>query len=537
MDLPGNTGRLRRTGFSILAAILLFGACPPRGEAVSSFGVQREPGEAPGAIDFDGIWFYEEDHSRRIPDIDLQWIAAAFDESTLVPDPGSFEPEWDPKSVLLERAGEIAREYEQIVDVYYDENLAGDACFFNLRDGLEAGAVKDLIRKLQTRESIAYVHPTLILRGKTVAYFNAFQMNWKTSVDEASRKVLLEQAHVSVEPPGEIFRVDVLAIPFFKAINLLAEDIRVSDVTPTFVTLAPTIRVDLSVPLEGCRTGDRIPFTFRVDFSDRIRVDPSSLVNINLRPGKIQKELFDLKFDPYDYVKAASQSPFVLTGWMKIYSPGEFLIPAVEIRYECIPCSDDRVRSIRTEAIPLKVASLVPSNLKGPKLVIPMDNVKPVLPTETLRRQAKNALWQGIACFVLAAVLLGWSGRKWAAVKRQREGEREEKREDVLAERLRSCLTQSPAGPHWVYAGDAGRLLREYLDAKYGLARDPRQASGAVFFEAVRGQVPGPVASRLEPLLEEVDRMIALETAEYPELERWQQDTMEFVRLAQSIDA
>ena len=363
-----------------MAAILAFGAWPSGGEAVSIFGVQRRPGEAPGAIDFDDIWFYEEDRSRQIPDINLKWIAAAFDESTLVRDPGSFEPAWDPKAVLLERAREIAREHEQIVDVYYDENLAEDACFFNLRDGLGEGAVKDLIRALQTTESIAYVHPTLILQGKTVAYFNAFQMNWKTSVDDASRKALMEQAHVSVEHPGEVYRVDVLAIPFFKAINLLAEDVRVLDVTPTFVTLAPTIRVGLSVPLEGCQIGDRIPFALRVDFSDRIRIDPSSLVNINLRPGQIQKELFDLKFDPYDYVQAVSQSPFVLTGWMKIYSPGEFVIPAVEIRYECIPCSDDRVRSIKTEAVPLKVASIVPSKLESPGLAVPMDNVKPVLP-------------------------------------------------------------------------------------------------------------------------------------------------------------
>jgi hypothetical protein len=510
---------------------------PSSVDAISRFGMQREVGQEPAGIDFDDIWFYEEDRSRQIPDINLQWIAAAFDESTLAPDPGSFEPEWDPKTLLLERAREIAREYEQIVDVYYDENLAQDACFFNLRHGLEAGAVKDLIRALQTRESIAYVHPTLILRGKTVAYFNAFQMNWKTGVDDASRNVLIEQAHVSLAPPGEVYRVDVLAIPFFKAINLLAEDIRVRDVTPAFVTLAPTIRVDLSVPLKGCRTGDRIPFVLRVDFSDRIHIDPSSLVNINLRPGQIQKELFDLRFDPYDYVKEASQSPFVLTGWMKIYSPGEFLIPPVEIRYECISCSHDRVRSIKTEAIPLKVASLIPSKWEGAGLVVPTDNLKPDLPTETLRRQARHALWQGIACFVLAAVLLGWSGRKWAAVKRAREGEREEKQEDVVAESLRACLTQSPVGPHWVYAGDAGKLLREYLDAKYGLARDPRQASGAVFFEAVRGQVPGPVASRLGPLLEEVDRMIALETAEYPELKRWQRDTLQLVELAQSIDA
>jgi len=537
METSRCTERLRRAGLTILAAILTLWALPSSSDAISRFGIQRESGQEPAGIDFDDIWFYEKDRSRQIPDIDLQWIAVAFDENSLQPDPDSFQPEGTPGARLLERAEEIVRDYDEVVDVTYDENLAEDGCFFRLRDGLREGAVRALIRALWAREAIAYAHPVLVVRGKRVAYFNAFQMNWKASVDDVSRTNLMEQAHVWVEHPGEVYRVDLMATPFFKSINLLAEDIRVLDVTPVFVPLEPSIRAELSVPLKGCRVGDRIPFAFRVDFSDRIRIDPSSLVNINLRPGHIQKELFDLKFDPYDYVKAASQSPFVLTGWMKIYAPGEFVVPPVEIRYECIPCSDDRVRSIKTEAIPLKVASLLPSGLSTPKLAVPTHNVKPDLPVEPLRRQERSALWQAIACFVLAAVLLGWSGRKWAAVKREREGERAEKEEDVLAVRLRDCLTRSPSGPHWVYACDAGRLLREYLGAKYGLERDPRQASGAVYFEAVRGQVPGQIASRLGPLLEEVDRMTALETSEYPELSRWQHDALELLRVAQSMGA
>lgn len=525
---------MHRAGLSILVLTLAFGAMPAGSDAISSFGVQREWDREPVGLDFDEIWFYDEHRSKQIPDIDLNWVAVAFDVSSLAPAPGSFEPEADSAAKLLDRAEEIVQGHDEIMDVYYDENLAGDGCFFRLREGLREGAVKDLIRSLYARESIAYAHPTLSLRGKTFAYFNGFRMKWKTSVDDASRKHLMEQAHVSVEHPGEIYRVDVLDVPFFKAINLLAEDVRVLDVVPIFVPLEPSIRAELSVPLEGCQIGDRIPFSFRVDFSDRIRIDPSSLVNINLRPRGLQKELFDLKFDPYDYVKAASRSPFVLTGWMKIYSPGEFVIPPVEIHYGCIPCSDDRVRSIKTDEIHLKVASLVPSKGKSAKLAVPMDNVSPVLTTETLRMRAGKHLRQAVVCFVLAALLLGWSARQWASLRRESRGESAERREDVLAERLRVFLNRAPEGPHWLYAGDAGKLLREYLDARYVLGRDPRQASGAVFLEAVREHVPHEVVSRLGPLLDEIDRMIALETAEYSDLERWTEDILEIVSLAQS---
>lgn len=528
--------RSRRLGFSLLAALLLFGFLPAAGRAISDFGLRRDSGQEPAAIDFDDIWFYEEDRSKLIPDVSLNWVAAAFNEDALEPSPLAFDSDAEPGGRFLQRAKLAIGKYDEIVDVFYDSNLAEDACFFVLREGLTETAVRDLIRSLNQEEWVAYTHPTLIVRGRGVAYFDAFQMEWKTGVEDESKQGLMVQAHVRYEPGEKIYRVNVLEMPFFKAINLLAEDIRVAKVVPTLVSLEPSVRVDLSVPLQGCQIGDSIPFALRIEFSDRIRVDPSSLVNIDLRPGDIQRELFDIKFDPYDYVKAASQSPLTLTGWMKIYSPGEFVIPPVEIRYECTTCSGDPVRSIKTDEIPLKVASLVPAKGLKAKVAVPMDNLNPLLPTESLHKKARSSLWQAAVSLVVAAGLLGWSAKKWVALKREREGALVEKGEDVLAERIRAYLAQEPAGPHWEVAGEAGRQLRAYVVMKYGLDRDPRQGSGAVFFEAVQDRIPKRVASSLRSLLREIDDMIALETVDYPELRRWKKDILDLVNLAQSTE-
>lgn len=536
MVLRRRTARFCRT-LVILATVVSAGAgWPSRTEAISHFGAQRESGREPAEIDFDDIWFYDEERSKRIPDIHPQWIAAAFDPDALGPPAAAFEPARKPGSLLQDRAGEIVRKYEPISEVLYDPNLAEDACFFRLREGLSRTDLKNLIRALGREGSIAYAHPVLTIGQETVAYFNAFRMKWKTTVDESSRQSLREQAHVYYEHAHDIYRVDVMAIPFFEAINLLAEDVRVQEVTPVFVPLEPTIRVRLSVPLQGCKVGDRIPFTLRIEYAERIRIDPSSLVNINLRPEGIQKELFDLKFEPYDYVKASSESPVTLEGWMRLYSPGEFVLPAVEIHYECATCSGERVRSIRTEAIPLQVASLVPAKAQKPDLVIPMDEVVPLLPTESLRERSRRLLWQAIACFLLAAALLtGWA-RMGPAARRARQGAGPERREDILAEKLRDHLSESPAGPHWMYAGDAGRLLRAYLVEKYGLERDAGEGSGEVFYADVRDRMPDRVASRVRPLLEEIDRMIAMETDDYPELARWKSDILACLELAQSLE-
>ena len=106
----------------------------------------------------------------------------------------------------------------------------------------------------------------------------------------------------------------MLEIPFFKALNLLAEDISVLRVRPYLVELKPSLRVQLALAMNGGRIGDTVPFTFTIQFSDRVSIDPSSIANINLRPATIQKELFDCTFDPYDYTKAVSKSPIIITG-------------------------------------------------------------------------------------------------------------------------------------------------------------------------------------------------------------------------------
>jgi hypothetical protein len=525
---------LRRAALVIATALLALGTLPAAGPAVSFFGVEREPGREPAETDFDDIWFYHSDRSKQIPDVSLQWIAVAFRADAAAPLSGSFESDGDSGGRLLARAGEIVREYEQIVDVLCDRNLAEDACFFLLREGLREFDVKELIRKLGTAEAVGYAHPALVVGGRTVAYFDAFQMTWKTSAEEASRQSLMEQAHVFYDDARGVYRVDVMAVPFFKAVNLLAEDVRVLEVTPVLVPLEPPIRAGLSVPLQGCQLGDRIPFSLRIDFTDRIRIDPSSLVNVNLRPEGIQKELIDLKFDPYDYVKASSQSPVILTGSMRLYAPGAFVLPEVEIRYECTACSGERVRSIRTEAVPLQVASIVPAKAREPEIVIPAEAIPPVLPTESYRETSRKSLGRAVAFFALAAVLLGAWGRKWAGARKAGQGENGERREEVLAQSIRARLEASPEGPHWVYAGDTGRLLREYLVEKYGPGAEPLQGSGEVFLEGLKDRIPAGIAARARPLFLEIDRMIATETVDSPELSRWRHETLAFLDLTRS---
>ena len=85
---------------------------------------------------------------------------------------------------------------------------------------------------------------------------------------------------------GNHYVVDVTAIPFFRALNLLAEDVKVLRVTPYLVEIKPSISATLSLFMSGGNIGDSIPFTLTIAFSDRVSIDPSSLATLNLRPAK-----------------------------------------------------------------------------------------------------------------------------------------------------------------------------------------------------------------------------------------------------------
>ena len=50
----------------------------------------------------------------------------------------------------------------------------------------------------------------------------------------------------------------------------------------------------------------------------------------------------------------------------------------------------------------------------------------------------------------------------------------------------------------------------------------------------MKARLPDQILSGVSPLLKEIDRMIALETSEYPEMERWRKDTLALLDRVQS---
>jgi len=517
MDYSPSFSSLKKYSVAVLL-LFLSSMFPTESHAVSQFGTGMREKKIPAALNLDDIWFYERDMAKIIPEIDFTWVTVVLRSS-----------ERADSSSILEKAQAIKIKHNEIIDIFYDSNLAEDACFFKLREGIKRDVLQYLLRDLNNDKVVDYTHPVIKIRDKSYAFFNVFAMKWKTGADRGQRENLLKQVHASFDEKGNIYRVNIFEMPFFKALNLLAEDVTIFEITPYLVELKPSIRTSLNLALHGCNIGDKVPFSFTVEFSDRISIDPSSLANINLKPDGIQKELFEVQFDPYDYVKAASKSPVHITGWMKFYTPGEFTIPAIKVKYACPSCSGGEVRLIETDPVHFKVSSIVPSLQTENKLIIPMDNINPDYHIEAFHREATKRLVTSLVSFFIALMCLGWFIATVYAIKRQRERLGEKKREDILKEKLKLFLGTEPSGPHWIYIGEGGTMLREYLTARYQVSQDPLGGSGEVFFEAIRLKIPEPYAQRIHAVLKEIDNCVALELDRYPDLERLKTDMIEII--------
>ena len=525
MDLYLLCNRLKRYSATFLLALFLLCGSAPVSNAVSRFGARIGEKKIPATWRFDDIWFYDRSKSRIIPDIDREWVAVAF--RTEFNSFEVFEEEIIDESIILQKAKPIADKYNEIIDLFYDNNLAEDSCFFKLRQGLDQNDLKNLIENLNHEEAVGYAHPVIKLKGKRHAFFNAFEMKWKTNVDERLKKSLMNQAHSSLDQQENVYRVNVFEVHFLKAVDLLAEDINVLEAIPYLVELKPSIRVKLTLGIGGGNIGGKIPFSFQIHFSDHINIDPSSIANIELTPKDILRDLFEIEFDPYDYVDAVSKSPVNITGWMKFYAPGEFTIPPVEVKFTC---PNKQVRTIKTKSLHPKISSILPSTQEENKLMLPMDRLSLNYNIKSYHKKAETGFFASLASFLVALIFLSWLPVLVHARREERaRSEREAKKYDVLGERLKSLLRAKPSGPHWIYMRDAGYIFREFLALKYQLSQDPFGGSGKVFFESIKQKIPKELAPKIETLLEGIDNVVAIELDGYPDLDSFKAKLVELI--------
>lgn len=315
------------------------------------------------------IWFYGKNKNKIIPEVIKYFLIIKF---TSVND--SF------KGDLPETIGKFDSSIDNFVDYYiYDPTISSSIIVYKLKKGIEQENLPELLNKLQCIEKISYIHPALQIDNTLYATLNRIKIKWKTIVPEKKRVKLLQKVGgvnfaKNKEDKIENVKINESKMTVWNAANLLAEEIYISYAKPVYFEIKQPIVCDLSVKIPGANIGSPIPFKFKINFSDRIRIDPSSIVNLDLAPPNISKSLVDVNFDRPLSTVEVGQSPIVISGILYIYSPGEYTIPKVPIVYKFKSGDKVKVHQKNTEKINLKIASIIPSEQKNLQLKIAQED-------------------------------------------------------------------------------------------------------------------------------------------------------------------
>ncbi len=485
--------------------------------AVTRFGDGMQTRQ-PVPIDIDDIWFYDADMEKVIPEIDSGWVAVVFVPMLQGEEPPDMTV--SNKEVVVHKAKELTQAHDELLDFLYDENLLEEGVFFQLRKGMTPSDVKYLIARLNQHPFVAYAHPVLKIKENRYAFFNAVELEWKTGVASEIKTRILKQAHVLKDEAENVYRVDLGKIPLFKAINLLAEDIHIRKTIPYLVKLMPTIEATLSLPIHGGHVGDAFPFVFQVVFSDSVEIDPGAMALLDVRPAGIQKELVDVRMDPYDYVAVAAQSPIRISGTLKLFAPGEYTIPPIAVRYTCESCSNSRVRVIETKKVLIRVASIVPAGQASHDMIIPMDDPLPELNLKNFQHQAYQDFGLSVAAFAAAFLFLAAFIVRRKKIIDSAKRLQQQMPVDIQKDRLRALLEKNPPASHWQYVLEMNEALRLYLAAQYGFTGNPAGGSGDVFLETIRHTIPKGLVLKLKTVFGIIDRIVSSEMDYSPDLEK-----------------
>ncbi|WP_373499423.1 hypothetical protein, partial [Desulfococcus sp.] len=340
----------------------------------------------------DAVWFYDRDMQKVIPGIDLGWLTVVFQPPPSAPgDSPGKHPEDHPENrpedrmdekALLAAADDIAAGSDRITGRLIDRERAPNACFFTLASGTTPEELRALAAAIALRDDVRFTHPAIDLGGKPHAFLDRFDLEWKTGLDPGLKSQILAQVDAAAVPGdgGGAFRVDVFRRPFFEAVTLLAEDVRVRWAVPRLVALEPLCSVTLDTAVGGGRIGDEIPFVLTVRTASGVRIDSAALAAFRIAPAGISGELFDAAVDAYD----AGAGPIRIRGRLTFHAPGDFVIPPVSFAYICDACPGGPVGSAASEAKTVRIASMIPpgeaSGRQGPKLLLSGEDPAPSLP-------------------------------------------------------------------------------------------------------------------------------------------------------------
>jgi hypothetical protein len=461
----------------------------------------------------DDVWFYDQDGARVVPDLDRDWLVVRFalDDAARANGGLALAGQSGAPPTVMQAFNERYQAY--FSHFLHDAAQALDTGVYRLRRDMPPEVVATLMTRLRQDEAVVGVYPAWRLGDTLQAPLDRVAVTWKKMTAYRERSRLLRAAGALDPDTGatderRTIAIDPCRLAPWKAANLLAEDIHVLHAGPVLMEVMPPVGVRFSVALNGAMAGAPIPFALEIRFSERVKIESSTIANLNLKPGGIFRNLYDIRYDvPLSAIDTA-QSPIRVTGTMRIHATGDYRIPGVPVYFTDADAPKARVQMMKTPETPLRIAAMLPENqtdvqlrIADPPKLAPLDESG----AAAARQGGLIMALAGLALLTAAGVAtLLWRKTARTRVVRPENHALERRHADLLAW-LEQTGRPLPATELAAFA----TALRGYLAEYAGLPAERRGGSHRLFFAAIEQQLPEQVRQPTAQLLAAVDRALA----------------------------
>jgi hypothetical protein len=245
----------------------------------------------------------------------------------------------------------------------------------------------DLINEFTTSSSmVQFATPIVQTQGKTLVLTDEFTARFKSfvtpeEIHEFNKKHQLER--LSVEKENNKYQLFVLQLTpasdknILQMVHIYEESDLVKNAQPRFLSLPKPLLVKAYLTPSLVHPGDPVLYQLQIIRDENVQIEESLLSpgSINLKPAPLDARAFKILDDPGSpFPEAQSESRTednqILTTRnyrLIFYTPGEYEIPSVNILYTIKKegnQSPGETQEIQTEPIPIKVVSLLPTDMK-----------------------------------------------------------------------------------------------------------------------------------------------------------------------------
>lgn len=473
----------------------------------------------------DNVWFYNQRGEFVLPEVNHEWLVVHFREGALKKSGSDGGP---PPSIV-----QFNEQFkERIIDFFYDPALYPDLCIYHIVKPENSGFLASAMAEVAGGTLVRHIRPAYTVEEVDFALFDEIEIRWKTQTRMEEKKALLKKIPaISITDdsgPETRIRIDPCRISVWKAANLLAEDLHVVSAWPILVKIEPPVRADFSVGINGATVGSPIPFSLEIGFSDRIRIEPSTLANLDLRPRGLYRNLFKIEFDKPLSSEEVTTSPVRIRGNLYLYGSGEFTLPDVPVYYRDAGVGKENVRVIRTPEIPIRIASRIPQAPGEYRLIVAEAESMTEFRETDLRSRKYSALASaGAGIVLLLGSVVGF--RHLSSLHTEfMSGKGESDAGIKSANRFRNFLGSDPERIEAADFAAFGRAFRVWIGEICGLPADALGGGADVFFSTVRDRLPPEIHSDVYTLLEGIE-------ARLTHGESQQEEARQLVKLGRSI--